>query len=125
MRWNLYTSAEKMQVLWVCIGLPVLLLAAWLVRDWMDAGGSKKARKAAKALLYYRLLVKGQAAMELCALLVVSGMAEAAVILVQTFRKAKGDEEHPPRLTFLIAKLMFCAVLIGLAVGMMVLTQNW
>lgn len=41
MRWNLYTSAEKMQVLWVCIGLPVLLLAAWLVRDWMDAGGSK------------------------------------------------------------------------------------
>ena len=50
MRWNLYTSAEKMQVLWVCIGLPVLLLAAWLVRDWMDAGGSKKARKAAKAL---------------------------------------------------------------------------
>ena len=105
MRWDMYTSAEKMQVLWVCIGLPVLLLAAWLVRDWMDAGGSKKARKAAKALgsktdemehaisiqaqavayrvtqagiqacLYYRLLVKGQAAMELCALLVVSGMA--------------------------------------------------
>ena len=122
MRWDLYTSAEKMQVLWVCIGLPVLLLAAWLVRDWMDAGGSKKARKAAKALgsrtdemehaistqaqaiayrvtqagilacLYYRLLVKGQAAMELCALLVVSGMAEVAVILVQTFRKAKDDE---------------------------------
>ena len=96
MRWDMYTSAEKMQVLWVCIGLPVLLLAAWLVRDWMDAGGSKKARKAAKALgsktdemehaiitqaqavayrvtqagilacLYYRLLIKGQAAMELC-----------------------------------------------------------
>ena len=44
MRWNLYTSAEKMQVLWVCIGLPVLLLAAWLVKDWMDAGRSKKAR---------------------------------------------------------------------------------
>ena len=143
MRWDLYTSAEKMQVLWVCIGLPVLLLAAWLVRDWMDAGGSKKARKAAKALgsrtdemehaistqaqtcLYYRLLVKGQAAMELCALLVVSGMAEVAVILVQTFRKAKDDEEHPPRLAFLIAKLTFCAVLIGLAVGMTVLTQNW
>ena len=121
----------------------------------LDAGGSKKARKAAKALgsktdemehaistqaqavayrvtqagiqtcLYYRLLVKGQAAMELCALLVVSGMAEVAVILVQTFRKAKGDEEHPPRLAFLIAKLTFCAVLIGLAVGMTVLTQNW
>ena len=50
MRWDLYTSAEEMQALWVCIGLPVLLLAAWLVRDWMDAGGSKKARKAAKAL---------------------------------------------------------------------------
>ena len=78
-----------------------------------------------QACLYYRLLVKGQAAMELCALLVVSGMAEAAVILVQTFRKAKDDEEHPPRLAFLIAKLMFCAVLIGLAVGMTVLTQNW
>ena len=77
------------------------------------------------ACLYYRLLVKGQAAMELCALLVVSGMAEAAIILVQTFRKAKDDEEHPPRLTFLIAKLMFCAVLIGLAIGMTVLTQNW
>ena len=75
--------------------------------------------------LYYRLLVKGQAAMELCALLVVSGMVEAAIMLVQTFRKAKDDEEHPPRLTFLIAKLMFCAVLIGLAIGMMVLTQNW
>lgn len=155
MRWDLYTSAEKIQVLWVCIGLPVLLLAAWLVKDWMDAGGSKKARKAAKALgsktdemehaisiqaqavayrvtqagiqacLYYRLLVKGQAAMELCALLVVSGMAEAAVILVQTFRKAKDDEEHPPRLAFLIAKLTFCAALIGLVVGMTVLTQNW
>ena len=66
-----------------------------------------------------------KAAMELCALLVVSGMAEAAVILVQTFRKAKDDEEHPPRLAFLIAKLTFCAVLIGLAVGMTVLTQNW
>lgn len=77
------------------------------------------------ACLYYRLLVKGQAAMELCALLVVSGMAEVAVILVQTFRKAKDDEEHPPRLAFLIAKLMFCAVLIGLAIGMTVLTQNW
>ena len=38
MRWDLYTSAEKMQVLWVCIGLPVLLLAAWLVRDWMEKG---------------------------------------------------------------------------------------
>ena len=151
MRWDLYTSAEKMQVLWVCIGLPVLLLAAWLVRDWMDAGGSKKARKAAKALgsrtdemehtistqaqavayrvtqagiltcLYYRLLVKGQAAMELCALLVVSGMAEAA----QTFRKAKDDEEHPPRLAFLIAKLTFCAALIGLAVGITIMAQNW
>lgn len=143
MRWNLYTSAEKMQVLWVCIGLPVLLLAAWLVRDWMDAGGSKKARKAAKALgsrtdemehaisiqaqaVAYRVTQAGiQAAMELCALLVVSGMAEVAVILVQTFRKAKDDEEHPPRLAFLIAKLTFCAVLIGLAVGMTVLTQNW
>lgn len=75
--------------------------------------------------LYYRLLIKGQAAMELCALLVVSGMVEAAIMLVQTFRKAKDDEEHPPRLTFLIAKLMFCAVLIGLAIGMTVLTQNW
>lgn len=63
--------------------------------------------------------------MGLCALLIVSGMAEVAVILVQTFRKAKDDEEHPPRLAFLIAKLMFCAVLIGLAVGMTVLTQNW
>ncbi len=63
--------------------------------------------------------------MELCALLVVSGMVEAAIMLVQTFRKAKDDEEHPPRLTFLIAKLMFCAVLIGLAIGMTVLTQNW
>ena len=154
MRWDLYTSAEKMQVLWVCIGLPVLLLAAWLVKDWMDAGRSKKARRTAKALgsktdemehaiitqaqavayrvtqagilacLYYRLLIKGQAAMELCALLV-SGMVEAAIMLVQTFRKAKDDEEHPPRLTFLIAKLMFCAVLIGLAIGMTVLTQNW
>ena len=77
------------------------------------------------ACLYYRLLIKGQAAMELCALLVVSGMAEVAIMLVQTFRKAKDDEEHPPRLTFLIAKLMFCAVLIGLAIGMTVLTQNW
>ena len=77
------------------------------------------------ACLYYRLLIKGQAAMELCALLVVSGMVEAAIMLVQTFRKAKDDEEHPPRLTFLIAKLMFCAVLIGLAIGMTVLTQNW
>lgn len=155
MRWNLYTSAEKMQVLWVCIGLPVLLLAAWLVRDWMDAGGSKKARKAAKALgsrtdemehaiitqaqaiayrvaqtgllvcMYLRLLVWGQPAAELCVLLVVSSMTEVVIMLVQTFRKAKGDEEHPPRLAFLIAKLTFCAVLIGLAVGMTVLTQNW
>lgn len=155
MRWDLYTSGEKMQVLWVCIGLPVLLLAAWLVRGWMDAGRSKKARKVAKTLgsrtdemehaistqaqavayrvtqagilacLYYRLLVKGQAAMELCALLVVSGMVEAAIILVQTFRKTKGDEEHPPRLAFLIAKLAFCAVLVGLAVGITVIAKNW
>ena len=42
MRWDLYTSAEKMQVLWVCIGLPVLLLAAWLVRDWMDARSEER-----------------------------------------------------------------------------------
>lgn len=155
MRWDLYTSAEKMQVLWVCIGLPVLLLAAWLVRDWMDAGGSKKARKVAKALgsrtdemehaistqaqaiayrvtqtgllacVYLRLLVWGQSAAELCILLVVSSMTEVVIMLVQTFRKAKDDEEHPPRLAFLIAKLTFCAVLIGLAVGMTVLTQNW
>ena len=155
MRWDLYTSAEKMQVLWVCIGLPVLLLAAWLVRDWMDAGGSKKARKAAKALgsrtdemehaistqaqaiayrvtqtgrlvcMYLRLLVWGQPAAELCVLLVVSSMTEVVIMLVQTFRKTRDDEEHPPRLAFLIAKLTFCAVLIGLAVGMTVLTQNW
>ena len=128
MRWDMYTSAEKMQVLWVCIGLPVLLLAAWLVRDWMDAGGSKKARKAAKALgsktdemehaiitqaqavayrvtqagilacLYYRLLIKGQAAMELCALLVVSGMAEAAIILVQRSCDTL-DSVAPPEVT--------------------------
>ena len=155
MRWDMYTSAEKMQVLWVCIGLPVLLLAAWLVRDWMDAGGSKKARKAAKALgsrtdemehaiitqaqaityrvtqtgllvcMYLRLLVWGQPAAELCVLLVVSSMTEVVIMLVQTFRKTRDDEEHPPRLAFLIAKLTFCAVLIGLAVGMTVLTQNW
>lgn len=155
MRWDMYTSAEKMQVLWVCIGLPVLLLAAWLVRDWMDAGGSKKARKAAKALgsrtdemehaiitqaqaiayrvtqtgllvcMYLRLLVWGQPAAELCVLLVVSSMTEVVIMLVQTFRKTLDDEEHPPRLAFLIAKLTFCAVLIGLAVGMTVLTQNW
>lgn len=155
MRWDLYTSAEKMQVLWVCIGLPVLLLAAWLVRDWMDAGGSKKARKVAKALgsrtdemeraiitqaqaiayhvtqtgllvcMYLRLLVWGQPAAELCVLLVVSSMTEVVIMLVQTFRKTRDDEEHPPRLAFLIAKLTFCAVLIGLAVGMTVLTQNW
>ena len=68
---------------------------------------------------------KRQAAMELCALLVVSGMVEAVTMLVQTFRKAKDDEEHPPRLTFLIAKLTFCAVLIGLAVGMTIIAQNW
>ena len=61
----------------------------------------------------------------MCALLVVSGMAEAAVILVQTFRKAKDDEEHPPRLAFLIAKLTFCAALIGLAVGITIMAQNW
>ena len=155
MRWDLYTSAEKMQVLWVCIGLPVLLLAAWLVRGWLDAGRSKKARRAAKALgyktdemehaiitqaqavayrvtqtgllacVYLRLLVWGQSAAELCILLVVSSMTEVVIMLVQTFRKTKGDEEHPPRLAFLIAKLTFCAVLIGLAVGMTVLTQNW
>ena len=149
MRWDLYTSAEKMQVLWVCIGLPVLLLAAWLVRDWMEA------RKAAKALgsrtdemehaiitqaqaiayrvtqtgllvcMYLRLLVWGQPAAELCVLLVVSSMTEVVIMLVQTFRKTRDDEEHPPRLAFLIAKLTFCAVLIGLAVGMTVLTQNW
>ena len=144
-----------MQVLWVCIGLPVLLLAAWLVRGWLDAGRSKKARRAAKALgyktdemehaiitqaqaiayrvtqtgllacVYLRLLVWGQSAAELCILLVVSSMTEVVIMLVQTFRKAKDDEEHPPRLAFLIAKLTFCAVLIGLAVGMTVLTQNW
>ena len=155
MKWEWYTSGEKMQVLWVCIGLPVLLLAAWLVRDWMDAGGSKKARKAAKALgsrtdemehaiitqaqaiayrvtqtgllvcMYLRLLVWGQPAAELCVLLVVSSMTEVVIMLVQTFRKTRDDEEHPPRLAFLIAKLTFCAVLIGLAVGMTVLTQNW
>ena len=122
MRWDLYTSAEKMQVLWVCIGLPVLLLAAWLVRDWMDAGGSKKARKAAKALgsrtdemehaistqaqaiayrvtqaghpgraCIMRLLVRGQPAAELCALLVVSSAwRRRSIMLVQTFRKAQG-----------------------------------
>ena len=150
MRWDLYTSAEKMQVLWVCIGLPVLLLAAWLVRDWMDAGGSKKAKALgsrtdemehaiitqAQAIayrvtqtgllvcMYLRLLVWGQPAAELCVLLVVSSMTEVVIMLVQTFRKTRDDEEHPPRLAFLIAKLTFCAVLIGLAVGMTVLTQN-
>ena len=155
MKWKWYTTGEKMQVLWVCIGLPVLLLAAWLVRGWLDAGRSKKARRAAKALgyktdemehaiitqaqaiayrvtqtgllacVYLRLLVWGQSAAELCILLVVSSMTEVVIMLVQTFRKAKDDEEHPPRLAFLIAKLTFCAVLIGLAVGMTVLTQNW
>lgn len=155
MRWDLYTSVEKMQVLWVCIGLPVLLLAAWLVRGWLDAGRSKKARRAAKALgyktdemehaiitqaqavayrvtqtgllacVYLRLLVWGQSAAELCILLVVSSMTEVVIMLVQTFRKTRDDEEHPPRLAFLIAKLTFCAVLIGLAVGMTVLAQNW
>ncbi len=105
--------SREMQVLWVCISLPVLLLAAWLVRDWMDAGGSKKARKAATALgsktdemehaistqaqavaaimtqagiqtcLYYRLLVKGQAAMELLCWSC-PAWREVAVILVQT-----------------------------------------
>ena len=157
MRWDLYTSAEKMQVLWVCIGLPVLLLAAWLVRDWMDAGGSKKARKAAKALgsrtdemehaiitqaqaIAYRVTqtgtsglyvsvgcsMWGQPAAELCvAAGGFFGMTEVVIMLVQTFRKTRDDEEHPPRLAFLIAKLTFCAVLIGLAVGMTVLTQNW
>lgn len=155
MKWEWYTSGEKMQVLWVCIGLPVLLLAAWLVRGWLDAGRSKKARRAAKALgyktdemehaiitqaqaiayrvtqtgllvcMYLRLLVWGQSAAELCILLVVSSMTEVVIMLVQTFRKTQDDEDHPPRLAFLIAKLAFCAVLIGLAVGVMIAAQNW
>ena len=148
-----------MQVLWVCIGLPVLLLAAWLVRDWMDAGGSKKARKAAKALgnsrtdemehaistqaqavayrvtqaghpgraCICRLLVRGQPAAELCvAAGRVFGMAEvvchAGADLPAkrgTTRSIRRDWRSP------IAKLTFCAVLIGLAVGMTVLAQNW
>ena len=155
MKWEWYTSGEKMQVLWVCIALPLLVLAAWLVRGWIDAGKSRKARKAAEVLghkcdeleyaistqaqtiayrvtqtgllvcMYLRLLVWGQPAAELYILLVVSSMTEAVIMLVQTFRKTRDDEEHPPRLAFLIAKLTFCAVLIGLAVGMTVLTQNW
>lgn len=75
--------------------------------------------------MYLRLLVWGQPAAELCVLLVVSSMTEVVIMLVQTFRKTRDDEEHPPRLAFLIAKLTFCAALIGLAVGMTVLTQNW
>lgn len=155
MKWEWYTSGEKMQVLWVCIGLPVLLLAAWLVRGWLDAGQSKKARRAAKALgyktdemehaiitqaqaiayrvtqtgllacVYLRLLVWGQPAAELCILLVVSSMTEAVIMLVQTFRKTRDDEEHPPRLAFLAAKLVLCAVLIGLVVGITIMAQNW
>ena len=157
MRWDLYTSAEKMQVLWVCIGLPVLLLAAWLVRDWMDAGRSKKARRAAKALgsrtdemehaiitqaqaIAYRVTQTGTSG-RVCIMRLLDvgtagggavrrcwwcpSMTEVVIMLVQTFRKTRDDEEHPPRLAFLIAKLTFCAVLIGLAVGMTVLTQNW
>ena len=155
MKWELYTSAEKMQVLWVCIGLPMLLLAAWLVSGWLHAGRSKMARIAAKSLgykndemehaistqaqaiayrvtqtgilacMYLRLLVWGQPAAELCILLVVSSMTEAVIVLVQTFRKTRDDEEHPPRLAFLAAKLALCAVLIGLAVGMTIAAQNW
>lgn len=155
MKWEWYTSGEKMQVLWVCIGLPVLLLAAWLVRGWLDAGRSKKARRAAKALgyktdemehaiitqaqaiayrvtqtgllacMYLRLLVWGQSAAELCILLVVSSMTEVVIMLVQTFRKTRDDEDHPPRLAFLAAKLVLCAVLIGLVVGITIMAQNW
>ena len=123
MRWNLYTSAEKMQVLWVCIGLPVLLLAAWLVRDWMDAGGSKKARKAAKALgsrtdemahavnvksrlIGYRVLQAGviiylgysrffrdYRSIELSVLAIVSIVAEVLFIIIKTIRNMAGDED--------------------------------
>lgn len=155
MKWELYTAAEKMQVLWACIGLPMLILAAWLVSGWLRAGRSKKARRAAKALgykndemehaistqaqaiayrvtqtgllvcMYLRLLVWGQSAAELCILLVVSSVTEAGIMLVQTFRKTRGDEEHPPRLAFLAAKLVLCTVLIGLAVGIMIAAQNW
>ena len=155
MKWEWNTSGEKMQVLWVCIGLPMLLLAAWLVRGWLDAGRSKKARRAAKALgyqtdemehaiitqaqaiayrvtqtgllvcMYLRLLVWGQSAAELCILLVVSSMTEAVIMLVQTFRKTRDDEEHPPRLAFLATKLVLCAVLIGLVVGITIMAQNW
>ena len=104
MRWDLYTSAEKMQVLWVCIGLPVLLLAAWLVRDWMDAGGSKKARKAAKAL--------GSRTDEMEH--AISTQAQAIA-----YRVTQTETGFPYR------KADVLWVLIGLAVGMTVLTQNW
>ncbi len=104
MRWDLYTSAEKMQVLWVCIGLPVL--PAGMAGKRLDGCRRiEKARKAAKALgsrtdemehaistqaqaVAYRVTQTGllvvwellweQPAAELCVLLVVSSMTEAA-----------------------------------------------
>ena len=36
MKWEWYTSGEKMQVLWVCIGLPVLLLAIIQGSVWIN-----------------------------------------------------------------------------------------
>ena len=123
MKWEWYTSGEKMQVLWVCIALPVLLLAAWLVRDWMDAGGSKKARKAAKALgsrtdemahavnvkgrligyrvlqagviiyLGYSRLFRDYRSIELSVLAIVSIVAEVLFIIIKTIRNMAGDED--------------------------------
>ena len=123
MSWDMYDTTQKMQVIMVTIGLPLVLLAASLWHDWVEEGKSPRARKIMKDwnwnidemahainmkghMIGYRLLQVGVMiylmanrlmrdyfAKELAVILIVSLVAEMVFVTFKTLRNAAGDED--------------------------------
>ncbi len=140
MSWDMYDTTQKMQVLMVTIGLPLLLLATSLWHDWVEEGKSPRARKIMKDwnwnidemahainmkghMIGYRILqigvmiylmanrmMRDYFAKELAVILIVSLVVEMVFVTFKTLRNAAGDED-PAQMKKQLRRMMLSNIL--------------
>ncbi len=124
MRWDMYDMTQKVQVLVLCVGGPLVMLAVSLWHDWIEEGKTPRARKFMKDwewnidemahainlkahAIGYRVLLCGvimyiwcshmmrdYLPVELCVIAMAAIVAEVLYITIRTIRNMAGDENE-------------------------------
>lgn len=123
MRWDMYNMTQKIQVLVLCVGGPLVMLAASLWHDWVEEGKTPRTRKIMRDwewnidemahainlkahMIGYRILLcgvimyiwcsymmRGYRAVGLGAIAMAAIIAEALYITIKTIRNTADDED--------------------------------